>query len=130
MAKYLVDSSALIDWLKGKPAAVGLFRGLIGGGHTLALNAIAIAEGYSGLADDEHGPADRIAETLEYWRIDAATAQLVGKLRYAYARKGRPLSVPDTLMAAHAITSDATLVTGNVRDFPMAELRLEKVPPG
>lgn len=130
MAKYLLDASALVDWLKGRPVAVRLFEELIGRGQTLAVNAVGVAELYSGLGEDERAPADRVVESLEYWEIDAATAKLAGHYRYMFARRGQPLSVPDTLMAAHAIANDATLVTGNVKDFPMPELRLEKLSPG
>lgn len=127
MAKYLLDASALIDWLKGRPEAVELFQDLIQRGQTLALNAVCVAEVYSGLAEDERLPADRVIESLEYWGIDAATAKEAGHYRYTFARRGQPLSVPDTLMAAHAVTNDATLVTGNIKDFPMPELRLHKL---
>ena len=48
--------------------------------------------------------------------------------RHIYARSGQPLSVPDTLMAALAVAKDAALITGNVRDFPMPELKLEPLP--
>lgn len=128
MAKYLLDASALVDWLKGRPATVELFQDLIQRGQTLAVNAVCVAEIYSGLGEDEWPPADRIMESLEYWHIDSATARLAGSYRYAFARRGQPLSVPDTLMAAHAVASEAALITGNVRDFPMPELRLEKLP--
>ncbi len=125
---YLLDSSTLIDWLKGKPGAVSLLADLLQTGHTLALNAIGVAEVYSGLGPDEREPADQIVENLEYWDIDEETAMLAGSYRYRFARQGRPLSLPDVLMAAHAVSRGAILVTGNVSDFPMAELNLLRLP--
>jgi len=123
-----LDASALIDWLKGRPAAVELFVDLIQRGQTLAVNAVCVAEVYSGLAEDEWPPADKLFATLDYWEIDLATAKLAGRYRYTFAKAGRSLSVPDTLMAAQAVANDALFITGNVRDFPMAELKLEPLP--
>ena len=117
----------MVDWLKGRPNAVRLFGDLIQRGQTLALNSVCVAEVYSGLAEDEREPMDRVVGSLEYWNIDATTARLAGHYRYVYLRQGQPLSVPDTLMAAHAVANDATLITGNVKDFPMPELRVEKL---
>lgn len=122
--KYLLDASAVIDWLNGRPRALELFARLIAEDGAFAANAITVAEIYSGLADDERGPSDRMFGTFEYWPIDEDVAKRAGSLRNEYRRKGRPLSVPDTLMAAHAILREATLVTGNVRDFPMPELKI------
>jgi predicted nucleic acid-binding protein len=123
-----VDSSALIDWLNGVLPVAQLFHRLIQEGHTLAACPISIAEVYSGLAEDEWAIADPVLDALEYWDIDSLTAKQAGSYRYIYARKGQPLSVPDTLMAALAVAKDATLITSNVRDFPMPELKLEPLP--
>ena len=130
MAQYLLDASVLIDWLKGRRQAAELLEELVRRGEVLAVNAIAIAETFSGFSAEERERAEPVLQTLEFWDIDLEVAKLAGAYRYTYARMGRPLSVPDVLMAAHAVARGATLITGNVRDFPMPELRLEKLPPG
>ncbi len=129
MAKYLLDTSALVDWLNGVPSTVELLNKLAGEGHTLAVCSISIAETYSGLAEDDWADADRVLSPFEYWDMAASVAKRAGYYRYFYARRGQSLSVPDTLMASLAIADDAILVTGNVKDFPMPELRLQKLPP-
>lgn len=129
MAEYLLDASVLIDWLKGRRQAAELLEELVRRGDVLAVNAIAIAETFSGFSAEERGRAEPVLQTLGFWDIDLEVAKLAGTYRYTYARMGQPLSVPDTLMAAHAVARGATLITGNVRDFPMPELGLEKLPP-
>jgi predicted nucleic acid-binding protein len=42
--KYLLDASAVIDWLNGRPRAVELFAGLIADDGSFAANAITVAE--------------------------------------------------------------------------------------
>jgi tRNA(fMet)-specific endonuclease VapC len=125
---YLLDANALIEWLKGRPSVVELFDRLIEEGEALALTEISIVETYSGLRDSETGPADRIVAALAYWPATRAIAKLAGTYRQRYRRQGRPLSVPDVLLAAHAVTRDATLITANLRDFPMPELKLLPLP--
>lgn len=125
MASYLLDSSALIDWLNGITPVAQLLERLAEEGHLLAVSPISVAEAYSGLAEHEWPLADHVLGPLEYWHIDPATAKRAGLYRYVYARRGQALSIPDTLMAALAVAKDATLITGNVRDFPMPELKLE-----
>lgn len=127
MSEYLLDANVVINWLKGKSRVVDHVADLIGRGETLTANAITVGEVYAGLADDERGPADRIFATLDYRPIDEQTAKLAGTYRYRFARRGRVLSLADTLLAAHAVVREATLVTGNVRDFPMPELKILRV---
>ena len=121
---YLLDANAVIEWLRGPPHVVRFFEELTPPEDVVALNAICVAEVYSGLRPDRRLPADRLVASLPYWEIDEETAKLAGDYRYKYARKARPLTVSDTLMAAHAVTKEAILITGNTRDFPMPELRL------
>jgi predicted nucleic acid-binding protein len=123
----LLDASALIDWLKGSQRAVDILRGLIERDETLAVNAISIAEIYSGFSAQERADEQPFLRGLEYWPMDRGVAEAAGTYRYQYARLGRPLSVTDCLLAAHAISEDATLITDNVRDFPMPELKILKL---
>jgi len=44
-------------------------------------------------------------------------AKSYGKIRTDLKRRGTPISILDTLIAAHAIASDQTLVTNNIREF-------------
>lgn len=49
-----------------------------------------------------------------------------GKVRSALERQGTPIGALDTLIAAHALALDVTLVTHNTREFDRVEgLRVE-----
>ena len=130
MAEYLLDASALIDWLKGKPEALDLLAALVAGEHVLGVNAITIAETYSGFSQEEREHEEAFLSSFLYWPIDREMAELAGAYRYKYTRLGQPKSVQDMLMAAHAVRRDATLITANVRDFPMPELKILPLPGG
>lgn len=53
-----------------------------------------------------------------------------GEWRGEFARSGTTLSQADCLVAAAALTAGGRLATGNPKDFPMAELRVEHWPVG
>jgi len=63
-------------------------------------------------------------ELLEQFLLDFAiasfdekAARLSGALRAALEKKGKPIGPLDTLIAAHALSLEATLVTNNTREF-------------
>jgi predicted nucleic acid-binding protein len=124
LAEYLLDSDVLIDWLKGKRPEVELLERLASERHALAVNAISVAETFAGFSADEVDQVYRLVKGFDYWVIELPVAILAGQYRNHYARRGRPLAVPDTLIAAQAVARDATVITRNVRDFPMPELKV------
>lgn len=90
---------------------------------------VAVAEFYSGIAAEARSEVDRFVDPLEYWDIDVDAAKLAGHYRYTYARQGIQLAAPDMLLAALTVSRDATLITANIKDFPMPEIKLLPLPP-
>ena len=63
---------------------------------------------------------------LEIVPFDAAAGDHSGKIRQALMQRGRPIGANDLLIAAHARSTGATLVTNNEREFArVPELRTE-----
>ena len=124
MTKYLLDSNAVIYWLNGRAPAPALLAELSRRGDVLAVNAVSVAETYSGVPPYDLQRIDSLLEAFEFWPIDWAVARLAGEYRYKYGQEGRKLGAPDVILGAHAIREDATLITDNVRDFPMPELKI------
>jgi len=129
LAVYLLDTNALVDWLGGVESVCGLLEEISIRGNTFSICCVSIAELYSGLADHEKARADAYTVGFDYWDIDLNTAKQAGRYRFAYARRGVQLSVADSLLAALAVSRDAHLITGNVKDFPMPEIKLQPLPP-
>ena len=62
--------------------------------------------------------------TVLPWDRDAA--QAYGPLRGHLERTGKPIGILDTMIAAHALSLNATIVTNNVRHFGrVPDLKLE-----
>lgn len=128
MAAYLLDTNALVDFLYGIADAVELIETLGRDGHTLAICSVTVAELYSGLAEKDKARVEHVLTAFEYWDISPAAAKRAGSFRYQFARRGIQLSTPDTLQAALAVDRDANFVTRNVRDFPMTDLKIIRLP--
>lgn len=128
MGKFLLDTTALIDYLRGQGDTVQLVNSLAHQGHRLGLCCINVAEVYSGLNQQERAGADRLTDTLDFYEVSREVAKRAGQYRYDFARQGITLSTADTLVAATATGEGATLVTANARDFPMEEVDLLQHP--
>ena len=69
---------------------------------------------------------DAFASAFEIAPFDAACAKDYGRLRQELAVRGNPIGERDTMIAAMARASQATIVTNNVKDFRrVANLKLE-----
>lgn len=121
MARYLLDTDAVIDYLSGVPSSVSLIRDLHGGGDLLCVCDVVIAEVYAGLHPQDQEKARAILDACHFLGSSPDIARQAGQWRYAYARQGVTLSITDALVAATAHAHQATIVTGNTTDYPMEE---------
>jgi len=128
VATYLLDTSVIIDAINEKKSRRQLLRALVEEGHLLACCPINVAEVYAGMRPKEEAVTTELLRSLRYYPISFETAELGGRLRREYGRKGSTLSVTDTLIAAVAIHQGLTLVTDNARHFPMKDLALFALP--
>jgi tRNA(fMet)-specific endonuclease VapC len=124
MSRYLLDTTALIDFSKRKEPAFSLVYRLLENGDEVGVSPINVAEFYTGLGSAELDVWDEFFEPLYLWPISLAAAKQAGRFRYDYRRRGMTLSATDTLVAAVALEQRATLVTNNVKDYPMDEIAL------
>ena len=124
MAKYLLDTTAPISYTRHRQDVVALVEGLLNGNNQVGICAIGVAEFYSFVRPHEKEAADRLIARLEFFDTTPQMAVEAGRYRYEFARQSITLTITDTITAAVAIANDATLVTANVRDFPMPEVRL------
>lgn len=85
---------------------------------------VVVTEFFAGLRPDQRLGWASFTERLAFWDVTPQIAIQAGVYRYIYARRGTTLATTDALIAAIAVSVGATLVTGNVKDFPMTELSL------
>jgi predicted nucleic acid-binding protein len=125
---YLVDTNILARAIRRKGNRWQLLQELVAAGGMLTCSAITVGELYAGLRTHEAVWTEELLAGFEEVPVTGAIAREAGRLKREWAEKGYTLALLDTVIAATAIQHGLTLVTENVRDFPMPELRLYSLP--
>ena len=128
MAAVLLDTTVVIDLLRGRAGALRRLTDLRVSGDSPWVCAINVEETVRGLMPSEREAARALFGGLRLIALTDAEGWRAGEWRRAYASRGRTLAQADCLVAAAAVTIGARLATGNPRDFPMAELVVEHWP--
>ena len=128
MATYLLDTSVIVDALNGKKNRGQILKELLQQGHLLACCSINVTEVYAGLRSHEETRTRELLESLQYFPISWPVARLAGLLKRDYGRKGITLATTDVTIAAVTIHHELTLITDNLKHYPMKELRLYPLP--
>jgi predicted nucleic acid-binding protein len=125
----LLDTTVLVDALRGREAAARV-RGLRSSEEAPWICAVNIDEVLRGIREHERDAAMHLLSGLHIAPLGRAEGTRAGDWRREFARKGIALSQADCLIAAAAVGIGALLATGNPKDFPMPELRVEHWPVG
>lgn len=128
-ARYLLDTTVLIDVSKRSEPISSHIRELLDGPDEVGVCAVNVAEFFAGLRPEERVEWEGFIDQLEYWDMTQGVSVQAGIYRYDHARQGRALSATDALVAATAVAVGAILLTDNVKHYPMPELTVRR-PPG
>jgi len=127
--RYLLDTNICIYVINARPALVfERFRqepvGQIG---VSSVSAAELACGVAKEGSSRNEEALRLfLASLEIVPFDEAAIWEYGKIRADLERRGTPIGSMDTMIAAHALSLNLTLVTNNVREFERVKgLRIE-----
>lgn len=129
MSRLLLDSTVLIDALRGRSAAERL-RGLRRVGTEPWVCAISVEEIWRGLRSGEEPVARRLFNGLRLAPLGLAEGIRAGSWRREFASRGVTVHQADCLIAAAAVGIGAALATANLDDFPMPDISLEHWPAG
>lgn len=127
--KYLLDTDALIYWLKGnknieqKALNIGLDQ--------LGYSIISHAELYFGAYNSEQKEKNLAAiqivqQKLTLVNLDTKSAQLFGSIKADLKRQGNIIMDADIMIASIALSNELTLITNNEKHFErITELKIE-----
>lgn len=127
--RVLLDTTVLIDYLRGRPA-VERVNALLARGDTLYTSPVNVEEIIRGLRTTESKAVERLFDGLRIETIGRTHGRQAGEWRQRFAALGTTLSQADCLIAASAYAAGAVLATGNPRHFPMDEIEIEHWPVG
>ena len=128
MSDFLPDSNVFIQYGRGDVAATNWFRAVVNSGQRVGVCPVVIAECLAGAKPGERIGWREIFDAMTFWEIEPGDAEQSGIYRYDFARRGLRLELGDTLIAAVAKRVGATIVTNNVKDFPMTDVRVQAFP--
>jgi len=126
MAAVLLDTTVLIDLLRGRPDTVARLRSLRMSGDTVHACAVNIEETVRGLRATETEAASRLFAGLRIVPLREAEGWTAGDWRRNYAKRGVTLTQADCLIAAAAVGIGGRLATESPKHFPFRELVVEE----
>ena len=115
--KGLFDSTILIAHLRGVAQATQLLVDAVEEGALASVISRAEIEG--GMRSNERADVARLFDGLELMPVTDSVARRAGVHLRTYRRSHPGIDLADYLIAATAEESQATLVTLNVKHFPM-----------
>ncbi|MCL4232544.1 MAG: PIN domain-containing protein [Dehalococcoidia bacterium] len=130
MTRYLLDSNELINFARGREPFAIRIRDLLESGEEVGVSPVCVAEFLSNLPPERRSRWIDLLLGLTVWPLSFEDGVQAGIYRYEAARSGRPLSTPDTLIAATAHRVNAIVVTENLKDFPMPGVRVMSLAEG
>ncbi len=117
----VVDADVLIDFLRGREAALALIRELGRRRERLLSSEITRFEILSGMHDDEETSTARLLRLIDFVPVTEIVSRLAAGLARAFRPAFSGIDDEDFVVAATAMLFQADLVTRNVRHFPMFE---------
>lgn len=118
--RLVLDTSVLIDHLRGKPrAATELIPNAITRGDELWSSYVVRAELLAGMRAEEEGATRDLMRLITWAEVDESVSEAAGALGRRYLRSHSGIEVSDLIVAALTQHLDAELKTVNVKHFPM-----------
>ncbi|HAM52185.1 MAG TPA: VapC toxin family PIN domain ribonuclease [Nitrospiraceae bacterium] len=119
--KFMLDTNICIYLIKQKPEKVLRHFQTCSVGD-IGISSITLSELEYGVAKSQHIQKNRLALDefllpLEIAMFDKPASEKYGAMRTALERNGTLIGSMDMLIAAHALSLGATLVTNNTKEF-------------
>jgi tRNA(fMet)-specific endonuclease VapC len=120
----MLDTDTCIAAIKRNPEVIKKLRGKNPG--QVGISTVTMSELCFGVEASARPEQNREALwefmlPLEIAHYDDTCASRYGSVRASLRKKGRPIGALDTMIAAHAVALDVTLVTHNTREFGEVE---------
>ena len=130
--RYMLDTNILVYVINARPHHQAVLdRFDLENPGDLVVSSITFAELCFGIEKSRRREASRrvlqgVLGALNVIPFDAKAAETYGTVRAGLEATGKPIGPLDTLIAAHALSLNLTLVTANIREFSrVRRLRVE-----
>lgn len=120
---YLLDTDVLIWVLRGKKEIIEKVSNLKNK-SSLSISVISIAEIYKNIFPSELTAAEDYLQQHIILDVDQKIAKIAGLYWQQYSKKLKSLSLTDCLIAGTANVNNLTLVSLNIKHFPMKDIQI------
>ena len=121
----LIDSDVLIDHLRKEKKALRFLATELEKHSLVCISVISRVEILAGMRKGEDAIVNNLFEILTLVNIDVSIADRAGEYLRKYG-KSHSLSIGDALIAATSKEMSLTLITRNVRHYPMKDITILK----
>lgn len=115
----LVDTSVLIDHLRGNAAAGRALSAASSRGERLACSVMTKVEILAGMRSTDEAVTRHLLNTLDWIGVNDEIAERAGLLANHYLRSHPGVDSVDYVIAATCQVREVTLWTRNLKHFPM-----------
>lgn len=114
----LVDTSVVVDYLRGHPGAAELLEAerVVAPLHASEITRLEVL---AGMRRREEEGTRALLSTFLWHPVDSEVAEEAGALGRQWLRSHHTIDSADLVIAATAIRNGSRLLTRNVRHFPM-----------
>lgn len=119
MARWVIDSSVLIDHLRGDPRATRMLVAAVRQEHELWSATVVRTELLAEMRSAEEASTHLLLAQLRWQDLTVEIADQAGTMARRYLRSHRGVDTVDYVIAATTMSLGAELKTLNVKHFPM-----------
>jgi|SRR3989344_6677035 len=120
---YLLDTDILIWVLRGKKEIIDKVLNLKDK-SALSISVVSVAEIYKNIFPAELTATEDYLQQHIIFEVDWKIAKIAGLYWQQYTKKLKNLSLMDCLIAGTANINNATLVSLNIKHFPMKDIQV------
>jgi predicted nucleic acid-binding protein len=128
MSRFLLDSDVIIWHLRGQKEVTEMLKDLQRFGLPACL-ALSVLEVQLGVKKGEEEKTDRFLRSLKVFDVNREIANKAAQLIRKYRATGVTIDLPDAVIASTCVLHDLTLVTYNVKHYPITEMKFLPLPP-
>jgi len=122
---YMLDTNICSYIIRNKPQSIKSKLQEVEENHTIALSSIVVSELLYGATKKDSPKLMRIVsafiDNFIIYDYSKVSAQSYADIRTNLEKKGNIIGANDLLIASHALSLEAVLVTNNTREFERVE---------
>lgn len=122
---FLPDTNVIVNFLGGKEPDAGFLSKLLQKNYLL-ISVISIAEFIAGASEPDKEKFADFCRLGEIIIVNEETSQTAGEYRQQFSRKIKKAYLLDCFLAATCKKNGATLITNDLADYPMRDIKIVK----